>query len=94
MIDASRFRANQAGEGKLDGAFANAGIAKYARFGKITEKLYDSIFDVIFDMNVRCLLVTVQKVLPLHASSSLTPEPAVSRQSVYSSPFGTGVHDL
>ena len=41
--------------------FANAGVAKYAPFGTITEELYDSIFDV----NVKGLLFTVQKALPL-----------------------------
>ena len=48
-------------KGKLDVVFANAGVAKYAAFGKITEQFYDSIFDV----NVKGLLFTVQKVLPL-----------------------------
>ena len=48
-------------KGKLDIVFANAGIAKYAHFGEISEELYDSIFDV----NVKGLLFTVQKVLPL-----------------------------
>lgn len=48
-------------KGKLDIVFANAGVAKYARFGRVTEELYDSIFDV----NVKGLLFTVQKALPL-----------------------------
>jgi NAD(P)-dependent dehydrogenase (short-subunit alcohol dehydrogenase family) len=48
-------------KGKLDIVFANAGIAKYARFGTITEEHYDSIFDI----NVKGLLFTVQKALPL-----------------------------
>jgi NAD(P)-dependent dehydrogenase (short-subunit alcohol dehydrogenase family) len=48
-------------KGKLDIVFANAGIAKYAPFGKITEELYD----LIFDINVKGLLFTVQKALPL-----------------------------
>src|ERR1700724_1498901 len=48
-------------KGKLDIVFANAGIAKYAPFGTITEEFYDSIFDV----NVKGLLFTVQKALPL-----------------------------
>jgi NAD(P)-dependent dehydrogenase (short-subunit alcohol dehydrogenase family) len=48
-------------KGTLDIVFANAGIAKYAPFGKITEELYDSIFDI----NVKGLLFTVQKALPL-----------------------------
>src|SRR2546429_8140742 len=46
---------------KLDIVFANAGVAKYAPFGKITEELYDSIFNI----NVKGLLFTVQKALPL-----------------------------
>jgi NAD(P)-dependent dehydrogenase (short-subunit alcohol dehydrogenase family) len=48
-------------KGKLDIVFANAGVAKYAAFGKITEELYDSTFDI----NVKGLLFTVQKALPL-----------------------------
>src|SRR5438034_3407367 len=46
---------------KLDIVFANAGIAKYAALGEITEELYDSIFNV----NVKGVLFTVQKALPL-----------------------------
>ena len=48
-------------KGRLDIVFANAGVAKYAPFGTITEGLYDSIFDI----NVKGLLFTVQKALPL-----------------------------
>jgi len=48
-------------KGKLDIVFANAGIAKYAALGQITEELYDSIFDI----NVKGVLFTVQKALPL-----------------------------
>ncbi len=48
-------------KGKLDIVFANAGVAKYAPFGKITEELFDSIFNI----NVKGLLFTVQKALPL-----------------------------
>lgn len=33
-------------KGKLDVVFANAGIAKYAPLGKITEELYDTIFNI------------------------------------------------
>src|SRR2546427_1020163 len=46
---------------KLDIVFANAGVAKYAPLGKITEEHYDSIFNI----NVKGLLFTVQKALPL-----------------------------
>ena len=46
---------------KLDVVFANAGLAKFKPLGQITEQLYDSIFNV----NVKGLLFTVQKALPL-----------------------------
>jgi NAD(P)-dependent dehydrogenase (short-subunit alcohol dehydrogenase family) len=48
-------------KGKLDVVFANAGVAKYAPLGTITEELYHSIFDI----NVKGLIFTVQKALPL-----------------------------
>ena len=48
-------------QGKLDIVFANAGVARYAPLGTITEELYDSIFDI----NVKGLLFTVQKALTL-----------------------------
>src|SRR5947209_12922409 len=48
-------------KGKLDILFANAGIARYATLGNITEELFDSIFNV----NVKGVLFTVQKALPL-----------------------------
>jgi NAD(P)-dependent dehydrogenase (short-subunit alcohol dehydrogenase family) len=53
-------------KGRLDVLFANAGIARYAPLGKITEDLYDSIFDV----NVKGVLFTVQKALPLMPDGS------------------------
>ena len=53
-------------KGRLDVLFANAGIAKYAPLGKITEDLYDSIFDV----NVKGVLFTVQKARPLMSDGS------------------------
>ena len=46
---------------KPDIVFANAGIIEIAPLGKITEEQYDSIFDI----NVKGLLFTVQKALPL-----------------------------
>src|SRR5207247_3308984 len=49
------------GKGRLDVLFANAGVAKYAPLGTITEEFYNSIFDI----NVKGLLFTVQKALPL-----------------------------
>src|SRR5713226_6513041 len=48
-------------KGALDVVFANAGVATYAPLGKITEEHYDSIFNI----NVKGLLFTVQKALPL-----------------------------
>ena len=48
-------------KGRLDVLFANAGVAKYAPLGTITEEFYGSIFDI----NVKGLLFTVQKALPL-----------------------------
>jgi NAD(P)-dependent dehydrogenase (short-subunit alcohol dehydrogenase family) len=48
-------------KGWLDIVFANAGVAKFAPLGTITEEVYDSIFDV----NVKGVLFTVQKALPL-----------------------------
>ncbi len=48
-------------KGKLDIVFANAGVAKLAAFGTITEEIYDWTFDI----NVKGLLFTVQKALPL-----------------------------
>ena len=48
-------------KGRLDIMFANAGVATYAAFGKITEEHFDSIFGI----NVKGLLFTVQKALPL-----------------------------
>ena len=49
-------------KGKLDIVFANAGGAvPLAPLGGITEELYDSIFSI----NVKGLLFTVQKALPL-----------------------------
>ena len=47
--------------GRLDIVFANAGVAQYAPLGTISEEHYDSIFNT----NVKGLLFTVQKALPL-----------------------------
>jgi NAD(P)-dependent dehydrogenase (short-subunit alcohol dehydrogenase family) len=48
-------------KGRLDIVFANAGVAKYSALGDITEDLYEEIFST----NVKGLLFTVQKALPL-----------------------------
>ena len=48
-------------KGKLDIVFANAGVARYAALGAIAEEFFDSIFNT----NVKGLLFTVQKALPV-----------------------------
>jgi NAD(P)-dependent dehydrogenase (short-subunit alcohol dehydrogenase family) len=48
-------------KGYVDIVFANAGMGEYGTIGEITEKHFDKIFDV----NVRGLLFSVQKALPL-----------------------------
>jgi NAD(P)-dependent dehydrogenase (short-subunit alcohol dehydrogenase family) len=48
-------------KGELDIVFANAGVAKYAALGEITEELYDFHFNI----NVKGMLFTVQKALPM-----------------------------
>jgi NAD(P)-dependent dehydrogenase (short-subunit alcohol dehydrogenase family) len=74
-------------KGKLDIVFANAGVAKYAPLGSITEELYGSIFDI----NVKGLLFTVQKALPLLPdgasiilNASIVASKGFSANSVYS----------
>src|SRR2546426_9839079 len=74
-------------QGKLDIVFANAGTATYAPFGKITEEHYDSIFNI----NVKGLLFTVQKALPLMPdgasiilNASIVASKGFSSNSVYS----------
>jgi NAD(P)-dependent dehydrogenase (short-subunit alcohol dehydrogenase family) len=48
-------------KGRLDIVFANAGLGHLAPLGSITEEQYDQTFNV----NVKGLLFTVQKALPL-----------------------------
>jgi NAD(P)-dependent dehydrogenase (short-subunit alcohol dehydrogenase family) len=74
-------------KGKLDIVFANAGIAQYAPLGKITEEFYDSIFDI----NVKGVLFTVQKALPLMPdgaaiilNASIVGSKGFSSNSIYS----------
>jgi len=74
-------------KGKLDIVFANAGAAKYARLGQITEELYD----LIVNTNVKGLLFTVQKALPLMPNgasiilnASIVGSKGLAANSVYS----------
>jgi NAD(P)-dependent dehydrogenase (short-subunit alcohol dehydrogenase family) len=48
-------------KGRIDVLFANAGIFEFAPLGSIAEEHFDKIFDI----NVKGLLFTVQKALPL-----------------------------
>jgi NAD(P)-dependent dehydrogenase (short-subunit alcohol dehydrogenase family) len=73
-------------KGRLDIVFANAGVAKLAPFGTITEEFYQSIFDI----NVKGLLFTVQKALPLMPdgasiilNASVVGSKGLSANSVY-----------
>jgi NAD(P)-dependent dehydrogenase (short-subunit alcohol dehydrogenase family) len=74
-------------KGKIDILFANAGIAKYAPLGTITEELFDSIFDI----NFKGVLFTMQKTLPLLPdgasiilNASIVASKGFSLNSVYS----------
>ena len=74
-------------KGKIDIVFANAGIARYASFGTVTEDFFDSIFDI----NVKGVLFTVQKSLSLLRdggsiilNASIVASKGLSSNSVYS----------
>ena len=74
-------------KGKIDIVFANAGVARYAPLGTITEDFCDSIFDI----NVKGVLFTVQKSLPLLRdggsiilNASIVATKGLSSNSVYS----------
>ena len=74
-------------QGRLDIVFANAGFARYAALGSISEELYD----LTFDINVKGVLFTVQKALPLMPdgaciilNASIVGSKGFSSNSVYS----------
>lgn len=65
LADLDRLYATvKAERGGLDVVFANAGTGAFAPLGEITPDHYDQIFDV----NVKGLIFTVQKALPLMQS--------------------------
>jgi NAD(P)-dependent dehydrogenase (short-subunit alcohol dehydrogenase family) len=71
---------------RIDVLFASAGVAEIARLGEITEEHFDRTFGI----NVRGLLFTVQKALPLLADgasvilpSSIAASRGVEATSVY-----------
>jgi len=74
-------------KGNIDIVFANAGVARYAPLGAITEDFVDSIFNI----NVKGVLFTVQKSLPLLRdggsiilNASIVATKGLSSNSVYS----------
>src|SRR5215213_4420716 len=75
-------------KGSIDILFANAGIAQFAPLGEITEEHFDKIFRI----NVKGLLFTVQKALPLFQegggsiilNASIGSSKGVEESSVYS----------
>ena len=74
-------------KGRLDIVFANAGVARYAALGTISEEFFDSMFDT----NVRGVLFTVQKALPLLPdgasiilNASMVGSKGLATNSVYS----------
>jgi NAD(P)-dependent dehydrogenase (short-subunit alcohol dehydrogenase family) len=74
-------------KGKIDIVFANAGVARYAPLGTITEDFFDSIFDI----NVKGVLFTIQKSLSLLRdggsiilNASIVASKGLSSNSVYS----------
>jgi NAD(P)-dependent dehydrogenase (short-subunit alcohol dehydrogenase family) len=81
------YAAVRAERGGIDILFANAGTGAFAPLGEITPEHYDQIFDV----NVKGLLFTVQKGLPLMKAGgsiiltgSTTGEMGTPQFSVYS----------
>jgi NAD(P)-dependent dehydrogenase (short-subunit alcohol dehydrogenase family) len=74
-------------KGRLDIVFANAGVAKFATLGEITEELYDWTFDI----NVKGVVFTVQKALPflpegasIILNASIVASKGLPMNSVYS----------
>jgi NAD(P)-dependent dehydrogenase (short-subunit alcohol dehydrogenase family) len=79
-------------KGKLDIVFANAGIARYSPLGSIDEELFDTIFGV----NVKGVVFTVQKALPLLPdgasiiiNASIVGSKGLSSNSIYAATKAT-----
>jgi NAD(P)-dependent dehydrogenase (short-subunit alcohol dehydrogenase family) len=74
-------------QGRLDVLFANAGVPALAPLGEITEEHFDTVFHI----NVKGLLFTVQKALPLFTdggsvilNASIVASKGLESVSVYS----------
>src|SRR5262249_18117260 len=74
-------------KGRLDVLFANAGVGKFGPLGSITEEHFDQAFTI----NVKGLLFTVQKALPLLTdggsiilNASIAASKGMEASSVYS----------
>ena len=74
-------------QGRLDVLFANAGVGELVPLGSITEEHFDKVFNI----NVKGLLFTVQKALPLFTAggsiilnASVASIKGVEASSVYS----------
>jgi NAD(P)-dependent dehydrogenase (short-subunit alcohol dehydrogenase family) len=74
-------------QGRLDVLFANAGVPAVAPLGSITEEHFDKVFNI----NVKGLLFTVQKALPLFTdggsiilNASVVSSKGMEAVSVYS----------
>jgi NAD(P)-dependent dehydrogenase (short-subunit alcohol dehydrogenase family) len=85
--DRSSLRADQAGEGQTWYRVRQCWYREVCPFGTITEEFYDSIFNV----NVKGLLFTVQKALPLLPegasiilNASIVATKGLSSNSIYS----------
>jgi NAD(P)-dependent dehydrogenase (short-subunit alcohol dehydrogenase family) len=81
------FAAVKRQQGRLDVLFANAGVSAFIPLGEITEEHFDKIFNI----NVKGLLFTVQKALPLFAdggsiilNASIVASKGIEALSVYS----------
>src|SRR6202166_1217221 len=60
LADLDRLYQAVKAKGRIDVVFANAGVAKFAPLGSITEEHFDKLFDI----NVKGTLFTVKKALP------------------------------
>ena len=66
--------------GRIDVLFANAGVGAFAPLSDVTEEHFDRMFDI----NVKGLLFTVQKALPLFkAGGSIRHGPRISRDATF-----------